>query len=63
VSPYFLLHLFNWSATTTMMDTTIGMRSLSGGILFTSWERKIIGIVDGFIACWQYVQQDKRELH
>jgi len=59
----YFLHLLNWSATTTMMEITIGMSSLSGGILCTSWERKIIGIVDGFIACWQYMQQDEREVH
>jgi hypothetical protein len=46
-----------------MMEITIGIISFNGGILCTSWERKIIGIVDGFIACWQYVQQDKREVH
>jgi len=46
-----------------MMEITIGIISFNGGILCTSWKRKIIGIVCGFIACWQYVQQDKREMH
>jgi len=45
-----------------MMEITIGMRSFIG-TLSASWKRKIIGIVDGFIACWQYVQQDEREVH
>ena len=48
----YFLHLLNWSATTTMMEITIGMRSLIGGILCTSWKRIVIGIVNGFIACW-----------